>query len=156
MKSVISRRAVLGLAVAIPLSPGIALGQSSDRATHQQKGSSMKIRVAFHDQEFTATLYDNLSARDFASMLPLTLTIKDYSNNEKIAYLPRKLNDEAKGPFPNPGPGDLCYYIPWGNLAFFYAEYESTSDLVRLGRLDGDTKPLRTRGEYPVRIELLP
>ena len=47
----------------------------------------------------TATLCDNPSARDFASMLPLDLTIDDYSNNEKIAYLPRKLNEEGSGPF---------------------------------------------------------
>jgi hypothetical protein len=116
----------------------------------------MKIGITFHEQYFTATLYDSASTRDFASMMPVDLTIKDFSNNEKIAYLPRKLNGEAKGPFPSAAPGDLCYYIPWGNLVFFYAGYESTRDLVRLGRLDGDTKPLRTRGEYPVRIEMLP
>jgi hypothetical protein len=154
MNTVVTRRSVLGMAFVVPLSPALVFGQTADRAT-QQGGSSMQIRIAFHDQDFTATLYDNVSARDFASMLPLDLTIKDFSNNEKIAYLPRKLNDEARGPFPNAGPGDLCYYIPWGNLAFFYTGYESTRDLVRLGRLDGDTKPLRTRGEYPVRIEVL-
>ena len=49
----------------------------------------------------TATLYDNPSARDFASMLPLDLTIEDYANNEKIAYLPRKLTEEGSGPFGN-------------------------------------------------------
>jgi hypothetical protein len=31
----------------------------------------------------TATLYDNPSARDLASMLPLDLSIDDYSTNEK-------------------------------------------------------------------------
>lgn len=113
----------------------------------------MKIRIAFAEHDFSATLYDNVSARDFASMLPLDLTISDFSNNEKIAYLPRKLNDEAKGPFPNAAPGDLCYYIPWGNLAFFYGSYESTRDLVRLSRLDNGIEPLLTRGEFPLRIE---
>ena len=152
MKAVISRRTLVGAVLSVPLLPRLVLGQT---AKTQRGGSSMKIRIAFHDQDFTATLGDNVSARDFASMLPLDLTIKDFANNEKIAYLPRKLNDEAKGPFPNAGPGDLCYYIPWGNLAFFHAGYESTSDLVRLGRLDGDTNPLRTRGEYRVRIEML-
>ena len=32
-------------------------------------------------------------------MLPLDLTITDYSTNEKIAYLPRKLTEEGSGPF---------------------------------------------------------
>jgi hypothetical protein len=87
-------------------------------------------------------------------MLPLELTISDYASNEKIAYLPSKLTELVRGPFRDPQPSDLCYYVPWGNLAFFHAPYESTRDLVRLGRLDGGAGPLLTRGEFPMRIEL--
>ena len=67
----------------------------------------MKIRVAFNGQEFTATLYDNPSARDLASILPIDLKFADYGNNEKIAYLPRKLTEEGSGSFGNEAPGDL-------------------------------------------------
>jgi hypothetical protein len=42
-------------------------------------------------------------------MLPLDLTIEDYSTNEKIAHLPRKLTEEGSGPFGNERPYDLCY-----------------------------------------------
>lgn len=150
-----TRRAFVGAAFAVPLLPGLVLGQTPAPFAPEQEGMLMRIRIAFDDQDFTATLYDNVSAGDFASMLPLDLTIADFSNNEKIAYLPRRLNDEARGPFPNPGPGDLCYYIPWGNLAFFYGDYESTRDLVRLGRLDGDIQPLLTRGEFALRISII-
>ena len=115
----------------------------------------MRIGIAFADHEFTATLYDNPSARDFASMLPLDLSIDDYANNEKIAYLPRKLTEEGAGPFSNERPGDLCYYAPWGNLAFFYDGYRYSSGLIRLGRLDDGVEPLLTRGEFPLRIDLL-
>ena len=115
----------------------------------------MKVRIAFNDHDFTATLYDNPSARDLASMLPLDLTIDDYANNEKIAYLPRKLTEEGSGPFSNEAPGDLCYYVPWGNLAFFYAGYRYSSGLIRLGRLDGGIEPLLTRGKFPLRVERL-
>ncbi|WEX91057.1 cyclophilin-like fold protein [Sinorhizobium garamanticum] len=118
------------------------------------KETSMKVRLGFAGHNVTATLYDNPSARDFASMLPLDLTFSDFPN-EKIAYLPRKLNLEARGPFPNEAPGDLCYYIPWGNLAFFYGNYVSTRDLIRLGRIDGGVEPLLTRGEFPLHIERL-
>lgn len=74
----------------------------------------MKIRTAFSGRDSTATLYDNPSARDLASMLLLDLTIDDYPTNEKIAYLPRKLTEEGSGPFTNELPRDLCYYAPWG------------------------------------------
>ncbi len=118
---VLTRRALLRAALVTPLLPGLALGQSANGCASLGEGTMMKIRVAFADQDFTATLDDNVSAGDFASMLPLELTISDFSNNEKIAYLPRKLNEEARGPFPDAAPGDLCYYVPWGNLAFFTA-----------------------------------
>jgi hypothetical protein len=102
-----------------------------------------------------ATLYDNPSARDFASMLPLDLTIDDYSTNEKIAYLPRRLTVEGSGPFDNERPGDLGYYAPWGNLAFFHGSYRYSRGLIRLGRLDDGFMPLLTRGQFPFRITRL-
>ena len=113
----------------------------------------MRIRIAFHDHDFTATLEDNVSTRELVGMLPLDLTIADFAHNEKLAYLPRELGELARGPFPSAAPGDVCYYVPWGNLAFFYNGYESSRDLVRLGRLDDGVEPLLTRGEYPLRIE---
>lgn len=112
----------------------------------------MKIECAFSDHVFTVTLHDNPSARDLASMLPLDLTIEDYSNNEKIAQLPRKLTEEGSGPFTSEAAGDLCYYAPWGNLAFFYAAYRFSSGLIRLGRLDSGFAPLLTGGKFPLRI----
>lgn len=77
----------------------------------------MKVRMAFNGQTMVATLYDNPAARDFASLLPLDLTIDNYADNEKIVYLPRKLTEAASGPFGNERPGDLCYFAPWGSRA---------------------------------------
>lgn len=134
---------------------GGALSPLLSHATQAQERPLMKIRLAFSDQDFTATLFDNVSARDFASMLPLEVEVSDYSTNEKIAYLPRKLNPEARGPFPNPAIGDICYYIPWGNLALFHSDYTSIRDLVRLGRIDGGVQPIRKRGTFPMRIMLV-
>jgi hypothetical protein len=134
--------------------PRLALAQTVSPTAGQEE-MIMKMRIAFNGRDFTATLYDNPSARDLASMLPLDLTIDDYSTNEKIAYLSRKLTEEGSRPFTNEAPGDLCYYAPWGNLAFFYAGYRYSSGLIRLGRLDGGVEPLLTRGKFPLRIERL-
>jgi hypothetical protein len=134
----------------------LAFGQTAQDAAPSQDEPSMKIRIEFNGASMTATLYDNPSARDFASMLPLELTIDDYSTNEKIAYLPRKLTEEGSGPFDNERPGDLGYYAPWGNLAFFHEGYRYSNGLIRLGRIDGDFAPLLTRGEFILRIERLP
>jgi hypothetical protein len=112
----------------------------------------MRLQIHFSGQSMTARLNDNPSARDFVSMLPLDSIIEDYSTNEKIVYLPRKLTEEGSGPFGNEAPGDLCYYAPWGNLALFYADYRYSSGLIRLGRLD-DIRPLMARGKFKVNIE---
>lgn len=142
----IFRRTLLGVALASLLTP---------RALQAQEKQWMQVRFTFADQDFTATLFDNPSSRDFASMLPLDLTVSDFASNEKLAYLPRKINLEARGPFPNAAPGDLCYFIPWGNLAMFHGSYESTSDLIRLGRFNDGFQPLLKRGEFPLRIEAI-
>ena len=151
----LNRRSLLGAATASAVLPLLAFGQTPTSASGAER-ANMRIRIAFSGQSFTATLYDSLSARDFASMLPLDLTVADYSNNEKIAHLPRKLTTEAAGPFANEAPGDLCYYAPWGNLAFFHDKYRYSNGLIRLGRLDKGVEPLLIRGEFPLRIELLP
>lgn len=104
----------------------------------------------------TATLEDNPSARDFASMLPLhALAIDDYANNEKISYLPRRLSEEGSGRFDDERAGDLCYYAPWGNLAFFYAGYRWSRGLIRLGRIDGSFDALLVKGAFPLRIDTI-
>ncbi|MDR9803091.1 cyclophilin-like fold protein [Rhizobium hidalgonense] len=146
-----SRRTLLSGALAAGAMPLLTnAGEGRDPAS--LKPIDVKIRMAFNDLTLTATLYDNPSARDLGSMLPLDLRIEDYGRNERIAYLPRKLTEKGSGPFSNEQPGDLCYFKPWGNLALFYADYR-WDGLIRLGRFDNDFDPLLVRGEYPVHIE---
>ena len=147
----ISRRRLLASGAAV-----LATARMQTGMALAQKGSSMHLKFTFADQEFTATLEDNPSARDLFSILPLhDLEIDNYANNEKIAYLPRKLSEEGSGPFENEHPGDLCYYAPWGNLAFFYAGYRWSKGLIRLGRIDGSFDPLLVRGKFPLQIEII-
>jgi len=149
----LTRRSLLGMALASAALPRLALGQTQPGQGSGGDKIEMRIEIAFSRHLFTATLYDNPSARDLVSLLPLDLTIENYSNNEKIAYLPRKLSEDGSGPFADEAPGDLCYYAPWGNLAFFYAGYRYSDGLIRLGRLDNDVEPLFTRGTFPLRVE---
>lgn len=146
--SSLPRRKFLTLATAFAL-PGRA---SSKGNTRNQDRTDLKLRLTFAENIMVATLYDNTSARDFASMLPLDLKIEDYGTNEKIAHLPRKLKTEGHGPFDNEQPYDLCYYMPWGNLAMFFADYEHPG-LIRLGRFDQGFEALHISGTFPLRIE---
>ena len=148
----LSRRALLASMIATAVFPPLARGQQGKDPASEEPGM-VKIRLTFNGRTMTATLHDNASARDFASMLPLELKIEDYSTNEKITYLPRKLSEAGRGPFKNERPGDLCYFAPWGNLALFHSGYRYSSGLIRLGRFDDGFEPLLMRGEFPLRIE---
>ena len=154
-RSFLGHRVALGGIVASALMTQLAFGQTAQDPAPSQGEASMKIGIEFNGAKMTATLDDNPSTRDFASMLPLDLTIDDYSTNEKIAYLPRKLTEEGSGPFGDEAPGDLAYYAPWGNLAFFHGSYRYSSGLIRLARIDGDIAPLLVRGKFDLRIELI-
>ncbi|MBY5903927.1 MFS transporter [Rhizobium leguminosarum] len=151
MSRPISRRQILGTVLAAAAIPHVAKAQLG-RDPNNREPSDVRIRLTFNGLVLTATLYDNPSARDLASLLPLDLNIEDFGGNEKIVHLPRKLTEDASGPFTNERPGDLCYFKPWGNLALFYADYR-WDGLIRLGRFDNGFDALLVRGKYPVRIE---
>ena len=115
----------------------------------------MKIGIAVNGTKLRATLLDNPSSQDFASMLPLTLKLEDYGSNEKIGYLPRKLTTKGSGPFSNEAIGDLAYYAPWGNFIFYYDRYRYSEGVIRLGKMEDDMAPLLHDGVFEVRIEQL-
>jgi hypothetical protein len=123
--------------------------------TVETQGNSMKIKLTTEDTQMTATLLDNATTRAFISLLPLTLTLEDYNETEKISDLPERLSTEGAPAGSDPSVGDIAYYAPWGNLAIFYKDFGYSSGLVILGKLDGDTEALNVPGSLNVTIELL-
>ena len=114
----------------------------------------MKIRMEVDGTPLTATLDDTETARDFAAMLPLTLTLTDYASTEKISDLPRKLSTKGAPAGTAAEAGDVSYYAPWGNLALFHRSFGYSDGLVKLGALDGSVEILRRRGPLTAKIEL--
>ncbi|MEK0099830.1 cyclophilin-like fold protein [Streptomyces sp. NPDC056002] len=103
----------------------------------------MDIRLTLDGRPVGATLNDSPAARDLATLLPLTLDLKDFHGTERIGYPPRKL-DTSDAPEPAaPMVGDVAYYAPWGNLALFHRDGPSASaDLLILGHIDADAERL--------------
>ncbi len=128
--------------------------QPSDPAL-RRLATPMKIHMTLDGAVIaSATLDNNDSARDFAALLPLTLTLKDYAATEKIADLPRKLSIQGAPEGYQPSTGDISYYAPWGNLAIFHKDFSYSSGLVRLGRLESGLDAMRRPGARSVRVEL--
>lgn len=150
----------LALSLSLPLFARAAEDRTTDEnagarssAMPHEEASTMKIRLMVDGKAMTATLADNATARDFVSLLPLTLTLEDYASTEKIAYLPKKLSTAGAPAGVDPDVGDITYYAPWGNLAIFHRDFGYSMGLIKLGRLDGDVGTLAGRGAVKVTIE---
>jgi hypothetical protein len=111
-----------------------------------------RIRIEVEDSVLTATLDDTEVARDFAALLPLSLTLADYAATEKISDLPRRLATAGVPDGVTPSAGDITYYAPWGNLALFYRAFNYSPGLVKLGRIDSGLEVLRRPGPLTTTI----
>jgi hypothetical protein len=124
-------------------------------AVANKKAEEMKIRITIGGKVVTATLIDGEAARDFVSLLPLTLTLEDYAKTEKISYLPRKLSTRGASAGNDPNVGDIAYYAPRGNLAIYYRDVGYSNGLVILGKIDGEVEAFGVPGSIKATIELV-
>jgi hypothetical protein len=113
----------------------------------------MKIRMDVDGASIIATLDDNATSKDFASLLPLTLSLDDYNGTEKISDLPKKLTTRGAADGVEPAAGDIAYYAPWGNLAIFYKDFEYSRGLVKLGAIEPGAMAFERPGSLRVTIE---
>lgn len=116
--------------------------------------SDVKIKLTFNKEEVIVKMYDNPTSRDFLTLLPLKLTLKDYARTEKISYLSRKLSTQNAPAGSDPSIGDFTYYSPWGNLAIFYRDFGYANGLIILGNIESGIEKLANIGDnFTVKIE---
>jgi hypothetical protein len=119
------------------------------------QADTVKIRINVDGSAITAALENNATARDFVSILPLTITLEDYASTEKIADLPRRLNTEDAPAGIDPSVGDITYYAPWGNLAIFYRDFGYANGLVKIGTIEAGVETLQRTSRIRATIELI-
>lgn len=117
-------------------------------------GELMEIRLIIAGETLSAILEDNPTSRDFARMLPVTLTMQDYNGTEKIGDPPRTLSTKEAADGFDPSIGDITLYAPWGNLAIFYRDFPWSRGLIPLGRITSGVEKLAAlRGNFKVTFE---
>lgn len=94
--------------------------------------NTMKITIG--STVFTATLATNATATTFKAMLPLTLTMNDFNDNEKIAALPNSLPTAASNPDTIQA-GDIMLYGS-SSLVLFYQTFPTAYSYTRIGAID--------------------
>ena len=114
-----------------------------------------RVRFTVGDVQILLLITDNPTSRDFVSTLPLTLEFQEFAGNEKISYLPRELTTEGS-PGTEPVTGDLIYYVPWGNLGFFYNDGGSYSDqVIPIGTVESGLELLNELETGLVHVEVI-
>ena len=116
----------------------------------------MKIRLKIDDKVITAMLNDSKTARDFVSLLPLTLTMNDLFRREKFARLPRAISEEGKRSHTYEV-GQVVYWSPGPDVAIFYrsdGEKIPNPGIIVIGKIDSGVAALEIAGSVKVTIEL--
>lgn len=127
---------------------------NTERPTETTTENSVRIRISVGNQSALVKLDNNDAARDFASMLPLTLDFQDFNGTEKIAYLPRNLDTSSTNGGIEPSAGDFTLYEPWGNLAIFYNSFHYSEDLIKLGVIESGLDVLtKQNGSFTAKID---
>ena len=99
------------------------------------------------------TLRNEPSANDLYSRLPVTLSFKDFSGMEKIAYFDKRLDETGQKVGCHPLAGDLCVYQPWGNLSIFYVDFKDDSNLIPIGRLERGLDIVKAHDSFTATLE---
>lgn len=119
------------------------------------EGTSLKVKISVGGRTIAATMEDHAAGRDFLSRLPLEVTLNDYNNmTEKIFYPEPALTIEGVIRGCAPAPGDITIYAPWGNVAIFCKSGSQSSDLIKIGHIDGNgIEALTVEGDIKVKFE---
>jgi len=117
----------------------------------------MKIKLTVGNRAITATLVDSETARDFVSLLPLTLNMDDLFGREKFGRLPRAISDGGKRTRTYQV-GDVVYWSPGPDVAIYYRHDGSSipsPGIIVMAKIDSRAEALNEPGSANVTIELV-
>jgi len=117
--------------------------------------SEDRLRITIGDKTIEARLADSDAARDFASLLPLTLPMNDLFRREKFATLPRSISEQGKRTH-DYCVGTIGYWPPGPDVAIFYrqdGERIPAPGLIVLGKIKAGVEAFAGRGATRVTIE---
>lgn len=131
-----------------------ATGMASRETVPGPEGAHrVTLHIAVGSKSMTATLEDNPTARDFAALLPLTVTLREFSPAEKVSgALPRRLSEEGAPATDAGAVGDIAYYAPWGNIAFYRGQGPDAAGVIKIARITSGIEALRQTGQVRVTI----
>ena len=151
---------VSALVFAMSLVPGQSIARNASSSnlqrTSSERSQKMKININIGGKILTATLADNATARDFASVLPLNVSMNDLFGREKYGDLPKALSEN--GPRKSKYEvGDIAYWSPDHQFAVYYhqdGEAIPSPGIIPIAKIDAGPEAFNVRGSVKVTIEL--
>lgn len=116
----------------------------------------MKIHITIGGKLIEASVLDNDAAREFISMLPLQLVMKDLFEREKYCTLPKALAAKEPRTYKY-DVGDIAYWSPSRDLAIYYkqdGEKIPSPGIIPLAKIDAYADAFNLPGDVKVIIEL--
>jgi len=151
----------ISLILAIMIFSALSVATISEAQTMKHEGvrksDSIKIRLRVNDKIITAAMIDNKTSRDFISLLPLTLAIKDLFGREKYGHLPKALSSEGARAY-RYEVGEIAYWSPGPDVAIYYrqdGERIPAPGIIVIGKIDSGLESLNVAGSVKMTIELI-
>lgn len=137
----------------LALVAGLPLSSIPERAFSEEM-HNMQINITVSGVTLTATVMDNPTAKDFVSLLPLTMSMQDLFKREKFGHLQKALSE--KGPRKNTYEvGDIAYWSPARDLAIYYhqdGESIPAPGIIPIARINGGMDVFNVPGSVKVTI----
>ncbi len=120
------------------------------QSTEEKEENDLSITVTINGREFSATLYDNETARTFKELLPLTLDMSELNGNEKYYYLPDSLPRNSSVPS-GINAGDIMLY---GSdcIVIFYESFSTSYSYTPIGKIDDPDGLAAALGSVSVQV----
>lgn len=102
--------------------------------TTNKEENTLSIEITVNGRTFSATLYDNETAKAFKERLPIVLDMSELNGNEKYYYLPDDLPRNSSKPS-RINTGDIMLY---GSdcLVIFYESFSTSYSYTPIGKID--------------------
>ena len=123
----------------------------------QAQEAKVKIHITVNEGKvLTATMADNQTARDFLSLLPMTVKVDDLFGREKYGHLPKPLSNKSDRS-DTYDIGQIAYWSPGPDISIYYRQDGDkipSPGVIVVGSIDSGVEALHVPGSVNVKIEL--
>lgn len=119
---------------------------------NNMNGFISKINININGTNYTATLEDNATTREFINRLPLGINMTELNGNEKYYYFDNSLPSNSSR-IDRINSGDIMLY---GSdcLVLFYESFNTSYSYTRIGKIDNPSSLKENVGKDNIKVTI--